>query len=139
MKQLTTAAALCAIAVAASHASAAPTLRFPGFKTPSGNIVCVYDGRALRCDIRSGLIPKASRPPGCPPDIDFGQGVDISARRAGVVCAGDTALGTRVPKLAYGHVWRRGSIRCRSRVTGLACRNKVGHGFFLSGGRWHVY
>ena len=68
-----------------------------GFRTPSGNIGCVYSretGKApyLRCDIRSRLRPTT---------------------------------------------WRRGGFVCASTKAGLRCRNRSGHGFFLS--RQHSY
>ncbi len=127
------------LALAPSHQAAASGLLFPKFKTPSGNIVCAYYNRSLRCDIRSGLVPRPSRPRRCPSYSDFGQGLTLGARRAGVVCAGDTLLGETAPALAYGRVWRRGPLRCRSRVTGLTCKNTLGHGFFLSRRSWRLF
>jgi hypothetical protein len=113
--------------------------RIPTFRTPSGNIICAYYNRSLRCDIRSGLKPKPSRPRGCPSYTDFGQGLTLGPRRAGVVCAGDTLLGEVAPALAYGHAWRRGTITCHSRITGLTCRNTRRHGFFLSRQSWRLF
>ena len=108
------------------------------FSTPSGNIGCVYFTPALRCDIRNGLSPKAARPAGCPSYTDWGQGLTLGPKSAGVVCAGDTALGARYA-LPYGQTWRRGGITCWSRVTGLTCRNASGHGFFLSRESWRRF
>ena len=34
--------------------------------------------------------------------------------------------------LAYGTTWAGGGLRCTSAETGLTCRNRSGHGFFLS-------
>ena len=134
-----TAALLAAVAaIAPAQSGRAAPSRLAGFRVPTGNIVCIYDGRALRCDIRSGLVPKASRPRGCPADIDFGQGLDLGPRRAGVVCAGDTVLGEREPVLEYGRAWKQGPIKCRSRVTGLTCHNRRSHGFFLSRRSWRL-
>jgi hypothetical protein len=48
------------------------------------------------------------------------------------VCAGDTTSQLVVPFLGYGRAWRRGGIRCVSRSIGLTCRNRSGHGFFMS-------
>jgi hypothetical protein len=121
------------------HPAASAGSSLPGFKTPSGNIICAYYSRSLRCDIRSGLVPKPSRPRGCPSYSDFGQGLNLGLRSAGVVCAGDTLLGESEPALAYGRVWRRGPITCRSRITGLTCKNTVGHGFFLSRQSWRLF
>jgi two-component sensor histidine kinase len=35
--------------------------------------------------------------------------------------------------------WSRGGFRCTSMRTGLACRNRSGHGFFLSRASWRVF
>jgi Family of unknown function (DUF6636) len=107
------------------------------FRTPSGNIGCVYSPAALgtkaalRCDIRSGIQPKPTRPKGC--DLDYGDSYELRrARRAILVCHGDTAIDPRAPVLRYGNTWRRNGITCRSRATGLRCSNASGHGFFMS-------
>ena len=34
--------------------------------------------------------------------------------------------------LAYGKSWQRGPFTCTSRVTGVTCRNRTGHGLFIS-------
>jgi hypothetical protein len=34
--------------------------------------------------------------------------------------------------LAYGESWQRGPFTCTSRVTGVTCRNRTGHGLFIS-------
>ena len=112
------------------------------FRTPSGNIGCVYSsaegrlGSSLRCDILSGLKPRPPRPPGC--QLDWGSGYAMNAaRRAHVVCAGDTAVDKRARVLRYGSKWSRGGFTCVSRRTGLRCRNRSGHGWLLS--RRHSY
>ena len=67
-------------------------------------------------------------------DLDWGQGVAVDKRdrKAYWVCAGDTTLGTG-RKLGYGDSIKRGDIRCRSRRSGMRCRNlRTGHGFALS-------
>jgi hypothetical protein len=135
------AAALAAALLAVLPASASRS-EVKLFKTPSGNIGCVYDsalgggiGAALRCDIRSGLNPKPARPRNC--DLDFGDSIGINRTgRAYVVCHGDTALDPRAPVLRYGTTWRRNGFTCTSRTTGLRCTNASGHGFFLSRERW---
>jgi hypothetical protein len=111
------------------------------FKTPSGNIGCVYASAAagiaasLRCDIRSGLKPKPGRPKGC--DLDYGDSLEIlKTGRTTVVCHGDTALDPRAAVLGYGKVWHRDGFTCSSKAVGLRCSNASGHGFFLSRERW---
>ena len=126
-------------ALAAAPASASSVVI--SFRTPTGNIGCVYTsglapGPNLRCDIRSGLRPRPSRPRGC--DLDWGDSYELGATgRAGVTCHGDTAIDPRARVLRYGSTWRRGAFTCRSKTSGLRCRNLRGHGFFLS--RQHSY
>jgi hypothetical protein len=116
-------------ALAATQAGAASF--DDGFRTPSGNITCAYSGGFIRCDIGTGVHPLPPRPASC--DVDWGQGFELGARgRARIVCAGDTTRGIPVPTLRYGQTWRRGGISCVSRTVGLRCRNRSGHGFFLS-------
>jgi hypothetical protein len=109
------------------------------FRTPSGNIGCTFasglgPGPNLRCDIRSGLKSMPPRPRNC--DLDWGFGYSMAPTgRAQVVCAGDTALIPTSRVLRYGSSWSRGGFTCKSRVQGLRCRNRRGHGFFLSRAR----
>jgi len=103
------------------------------FRSPTGNIGCAYYNAVMRCDVRDGLVPRPPRPAGCPSDSDFGQGLTLSARGTGVVCAGDTALGA--PNvLPYGRTWHRGLITCVSRITGMTCTNANGRGFSIARG-----
>jgi hypothetical protein len=46
-------------------------------------------------------------------------------------CHGDTALRSG-HALRYGATWRSGAFTCTSRLNGLTCTNRAGHGFFLS-------
>jgi hypothetical protein len=104
------------------------------FATPSGNIGCVYARMSgspteLRCDINSGLRPKPARPKGC--NLDWGDSLAMEKHgRVHTVCHGDTALGGK--PLAYGRTWRHDGFTCKSRTSGLTCKNLSGHGFFLS-------
>jgi uncharacterized protein DUF6636 len=116
-------AALLAVAPAASAS-------FVHFRTPSGNIGCIGDATSLRCDIRSTTVPLPPRPRGC--DLDYGDAFAMTPRgRARRICHGDTALAGR-SVLAYGRARRIGPFRCVSRTAGLTCRNRAGHGWFLS-------
>ena len=132
---------LVMLAVGAVAAPAAGAYESATFKTPSGNIVCAYSQwgsrESVRCDIRSGMTPKPSRPRGC--NLDYGQGLSVSGTGRGrVTCAGDTILGMGGRALLYGTTFRRGRIACTSSKAGLRCTNKEGHGFFLSRERWSV-
>ena len=125
-------------AVLASSAAASVVIQF---RTPSGNIGCAYSsglgpGPSLRCDIRTGLRPRPARPRNC--DLDWGDSYELGPTgRATVVCHGDTAIDPRSRVLRYGSRWQRGAFTCVSKKTGLRCRNRSGHGFFLS--RQHSY
>jgi hypothetical protein len=119
-------AALLASAPAASAA-------LVHFRTPSGNIGCIGDATYLRCDLRSTSVPSPPRPRGC--EFDYGPAFAMTPRgRARRICHSDTALGGR-SVLAYGRARRIGPFRCVSRTSGLTCRNRAGHGWFLSRGR----
>ena len=107
------------------------------FRTPSSNIGCIYSsepgngGPYLRCDILSGLKPKPARR--CTLDLT---GFEMRPRgRSTVVCAGDTAVNRRARAVRYGTTWARGGFTCSSKKAGLRCRNRTGHGFFLSRAR----
>jgi len=108
------------------------------FQTPSHNVGCVYDtlNLHLRCDIRSGLKPAPHKPSGCQNDWTFGYQMD-PAGRAHKVCAGDTVLSVNARVVRYGTTWRGGPFTCKSSGSGLRCKNRIGHGFFLS--RQHSY
>jgi len=126
-----------ALVLAVAGESAARADRVIQFATPTGNIGCVYarlseSPTELRCDIRSGLRPKPARPKGC--NLDWGD--SLAMRKTGrvfTVCHGDTALGGK--PLAYGKTWRYDGFACTSRKTGLTCKNRSRHGFFLSRAR----
>ncbi len=112
----------------------APVLHLSAFQSPSGNIGCVLLGGSARCDIRKRDWSPPPRPPGCPDQVDFGQGLQIGqADHSGsFVCAGDTALNPEAAKLAYGTDDRFGGFLCASATSGLTCMNSAGHGFFIS-------
>jgi hypothetical protein len=132
--------ALVVAAVAVPGASAAPGIKT--FRTPSGNILCAYlhsaAERSLRCDIISGLKPRPPKPRSC--EFDYGASVGLTATgRTQVLCVSDTATSPQAKVIAYGRTWRGGPFTCSSRVTGLRCSNRVGHGFFLSRQRWYRF
>ena len=133
--------ALLALALGLALAAPAAAL-IRSFRTPSGNIGCVYasslgqGGPYLRCDIRSRLKPKPPKPKGC--NFDWGDSFEMhSTGRVDVTCHGDTAIIPTSKVLGYGQRGSRGGFACLSRKVGLRCRNKSGHGFFLS--RQHSY
>ena len=132
-----------------------PPSGLPGvahFKSPSGNIVCVYTTTGapavVECGIKTGLKPKPPYTREC-----RRLGLDHNADRIGLnatggrprprSCSGDAgpfvgAASARV--LGYGKTWTgRAGLRCRSAFAGMTCRNRRGHGFFLSRARWRTF
>src|SRR4051794_13565668 len=99
------------------------------FKTPSGNIVCQASAGKLECAVLSqragsSLPVYYLRPRG-------------TTQRHHVV--GNPAV--EVPILAYGKPKRLlgGAATCTSQMSGLPCRNRSGHGFFLSKQRQRTF
>jgi hypothetical protein len=127
---LFTCALALAVVASTASASAAKTVLF---KTPSGNIGCIYATGPdyLRCDIGSGLKPKPPHPQDCGEDY----GDSVSMRKTGrpsYVCHGDTARDPHAKVVAYGSTITVGPFRCTSKTSGLTCRNASSHGWFLS-------
>jgi hypothetical protein len=93
----------------------------------------IADGEA-RCDIKNRNWSPPPTPKTCPPEVDYGQGLDvIGSGQGGFVCAGDTAIIEGSPALAYGTDTVVGPFRCFSRTNGMTCENtSTGHGFFIS-------
>jgi Family of unknown function (DUF6636) len=130
--------------------SAAPP-RYGAFKTPSRNIVCGYSiapadrSASMECGIKSGLKPPPRRIhclAGDPNDKRLS--LRDTGRTAPVLCAGDPGpllpqIEARAKVLAYGRTIRLGRISCASAIGGLTCRNRSGHGFFLSRLRWRLF
>jgi len=113
-----------------------------GFRSPTGNIHCLFfriDGQAsLRCDIQQITNRLPQPPANC--DLDWGTAfaMDADSRRAERICHGDTVVG-RYPILAYGQIWSRSGFMCRSSQTGMSCRNRGGAGFDLSRSSQKLY
>jgi len=130
-----------AVALATAAASSASTEKTSAFRTPSKNIGCMYEPAGfgakafLRCDIRSGLVPK---PKGkC--ELDW-TGLGMTRRgKAHPVCAGDTVYDPHAHILKYGRTWKAGGFTCHSKRKGLRCSNRAGHGFFLAREHWSVH
>ena len=111
------------------------------FRLPSGNIGCIYmdasvTGRAaLRCDTRFGLRPE----PRTRCELDWTGIMFPTSSKPRPQCAGDTALDSRARVIPYGGRWVGGGYVCTSSRTGLRCKRRNGHGFFLSRTSWRVY
>lgn len=118
-------------------ASRASTLT--SFRSPTGNIGCHLGANFARCDIQRRTWSSPPKPAEC--DLDWGQGVEVSAASpAVIVCAGDTALDPSAPVLSYGQAAQVGSTECLSREDGVVCvRNGTGHGFFVARERYVLF
>ena len=150
MRAVRVASAFAAVAVAAAAAAVlgppavAAADVYATFKLPSGNIGCGYSYFAgerpyLRCEIISRLRPMPSKPRGCTEGV-WGRAVGMEDwSRAGGLCIGDTVMEPSAPVLPYGKNWSRGGFTCMSRTTGLTCKNRAGHGWFLSRERSYLF
>jgi Family of unknown function (DUF6636) len=135
---------LLTVTLAALGYAASPALAGDSrFQSPSENIGCAMSwsraGAGVRCDIQAHSWHIA-KPPGVCPELDYGGGFDVTrrSRRGTVVCAGDTTLGVG-KHLRYGHTISHNGIKCISERSGMTCRNRRGHGFFVSRQRYRLF
>jgi len=133
-----------AVLVLPAPASSRSGFVLVSFRTPSGNIYCLYSSADppspafLRCDIRSHLKP-APPPRHCVEGV-YGESVGMTKTGAAhVLCISDSTYNPKARVLAYGTSWSRDGFSCVSRSAGLTCTNQRGHGFFLSRQSWRVY
>ena len=138
------------LVLALALAATASAARIGAFKTPSRNIVCGWtvgdDHQAsMECGVKSGLKPPPRRihcQAGDPNDKRVA--LQAHGRATPVLCAGDPGpllpqIEAKARVLAYGTSTTFGGITCRSAVTGLTCRNRDGHGFFVSRQSWRTF
>lgn len=108
------------------------------FQTPSKNIICDLSASAVRCDIVHKSWSPPAKPSSC--ELDWGNGMSISAGTAGFTCTGDTLIGTASEILGYGQADRSGSVLCTSESSGLTCKDeKTGRGFTLAVTRYSLF
>lgn len=89
-----------------------------GFQTPSHNIVCnsgTPGMQRLDCAVFSASDPRKGQKTWT---------LNPTGRPRARYVAGN--IGTDVAVLGYGRVWRRGTLSCVSRITGLTCQNRGG-------------
>ncbi len=111
----------------------------PGFRSPSGNIVCAQNEVAVDCDLRATTNGRPPRPPSCLFDYGYRYRIYPGLPRGRRLCTSDALDDTGLPTLGYGRSWTRAGITCASRRSGVTCRNRAGHGFFLSRARQRVF
>jgi hypothetical protein len=142
---------LVLLLVLALCSGVAAAARLPGVRTPSKNISCLYVPQRptthgnLLCNIKQAVYTKAlqSRCIAPPTGLDW-HGFTLSdTKRGEILCAGGLMYdGRDTPTfvtLAYGTTWRHGGFTCASRLTGLTCTNRFGHGLFLSRASWRTW
>jgi hypothetical protein len=124
-------------------AVAAALVPLPGFHSPTGNIQCFVVHGTLRCALASTRYGAALQA-NCvapPTQLDW-HGWELGTRTKGIVtCAGGILYDPETERpaftaLPYGRTWHRGAFTCQSRTTGITCRNRAGHGLFLSRETW---
>jgi hypothetical protein len=137
---ITVAVVIGAVAASSSAAGRSSARILPGFRSPSGNIKCYYNPRGLTS---RGFTPVVR----CSLDhADYGlklqhrckagdwHGFTLTPTKKPLLfCpAGATGDHPAYRTLAYGKSWQRGPFACTSRTTGVTCRNRTGHGLFVS-------
>ena len=133
------------VTVVASRKTASTGTSLASFRTPSGFIRCTYASAPLgflRCDARHAYARTPPMPASCRAQrLNWADAFWLRPTgRASAYCHGDTAFGRMPPAvLAYGHVWTRDGVTCRSRRSGLTCTNRVGHGFLLTDTGWRTF
>lgn len=121
----------------------------PGFRSPSGNIKCLYipsPGGFVYCTIAkanyAGQLTRYCARPKI--GVDWAGFTLGKKGRGSVECAGGTMYdpATQHPSyvtLAYGKTWRRSVFTCTSRVNGVTCKNPAGHGLFVAREAWRAF
>jgi len=138
-------------ALLASAAAEAPAKRSSGlFKTPSGKIFCQWgtggSPRAfVECGVTTGLKPPLPKTDPACKHLDYvGNriGLSVTGRAQPVPCAGDAgpfADPAHSALLRYGKTLSAGGLTCSEKTSGLTCKNRDGHGFFMSLRSWRTF
>jgi hypothetical protein len=142
---------LVLLLVLALCSGVAAAARLPGVTTPSKNISCLYVPQRptthgnLLCNIKQAVYTKTlqARCIAPPTGLDW-HGFTLSdTKRGEILCTGGLMYDARdtptFVTLAYGTTWRHGGFTCASRLTGLTCANRFGHGLFLSRASWRTW
>jgi uncharacterized protein DUF6636 len=139
----------CALGLVPASGPAATSSILPGFRSPTGNIKCLYQPVApayLYCTIGAAGYAKrlAAYCAAAPRGVDWAGFTLGKQSKRSVACSGGTLYepSTQHPHfttLAYGNTWRRSVFTCSSRTTGVTCRNSKGHGMFISRESYRVY
>ncbi len=120
------------------------------FRTPSGKVVCGWVEESLSfqndvyCEITTGLRPPIPKRGSSCQEKDVGNEVGLKASGPAIrtACADVRWLADpyrRIGVIGYGKDLKGGGLACSEAKTGLTCRNRSGHGFFLSPQHWHTF
>ena len=141
--------ALVLAALAGPVGAGAAKRILPGFHSPSGNIRCYYQtgpGSILRCQIgHADYARRLTQHCASPPiGVDWGGFELTPTRRGAITCTGGVLYEPDMERpvfvnLPYGARWRRGVFTCVSRVTGVTCSSRSGHGLFVSRQSWRAW
>ena len=147
---------LLLLAGACAPVAAAATI--PGFRSPSGNIKCLFipsaptgsGGRTpatilctiAHADYAKTLQARCLGPTGA--GVDWHGFLLPAARKGTVSCSGGALYNptTQHPSyvtLAYGKTWRQKMLSCTSAIDGVNCSNPSGHGMFISRQTWRTW
>jgi len=134
-------------------AAPASAATLPGFRSPSGNISCLFIPSAsgapatILCklahsDYANALQKRCMSPNGS--GVDWHGFLLPAARKGAVNCSGGILYNptTQHPSyitLAYGKTWRQKMFSCTSQLTGVTCSNPHGHGMFISRQTWRTW
>jgi hypothetical protein len=136
------------LALAAASAAHAKTT-LPGFVSPSHNIRCFRNAEppaTLHCSIaKADYARRLTAYCGADPiGVDWA-GFELGAtRKGGVACSGGVLYEPSAQRLdgtvlPYGKIWRSGVFTCSSRVAGITCTSRTGHGLFVSRQTWRAW
>ena len=110
------------------------------FRSPSGNINCMYDHSpgVVECQIPQPDRPVRPKPRDC--ELDWGSNFSIA--RTGhtqMGCVGDSLASPDSRVLPYGQTLRGNGWQCTSRTSGMTCTNSQNHGFEISSRRQRLF
>lgn len=148
MRRVIPLAALVLALGAAPSSLAGSASVLPGFRSPSGNITCLYlpfAGGFMYCTIAKANYTKKLIAYCAQPKIGVDwAGFTLGKKTPGSVeCAGGAMYDSstqhpRLVTLAYGKTWKHSVFMCFSKVNGMTCKNSAGHGLFISRGSWRT-
>jgi hypothetical protein len=137
-------------AAPASASLAGSTTSLPGFRSPSGNISCLFipgTPATMLCKLEHADYAKTLQSRCMGPTsagVDWHGFLLPAARKGTVNCSGGilddpTKQHPSYVTLAYGKTWRQRMFSCTSKVTGVSCSNPSGHGIFISRQTWRTW